>query len=291
MKLLKILGTITMMVLLTACNDQNEVVQVENGNEVEQSDTGAETSSYEETPENDNLEIDNETVEAGSNMTFSVSESFGSERDVNATLSADDAFLSMVQLISNLFELELSGHHMELTYSYSHQTSRSSWNGRLFRDASHAELDFTAWNELTMPVISIEIDAVTRIGRSVHSMITTSVGPSDEATWEDIRMMSQPELQDFFGTVDDNEINVALDFAYEVANQFFAVGVAEISFGFSGDEISDLESFTGYSLPFTATSEQGQVIEIFLLRGVNELTSLHTPFTEEEASPLISNEN
>lgn len=244
-----------------------------------------------------NLEDDNQLIEIDENLselietiTFSEREVLDMERDVNETISIEKAFQFMVSLIADVTEIEVTDLHIELAYEYNHHVSRSSWNGAVFRDISHAELGFETWDETTMPLLFIELDALTGHGRSIHNLSRNSAGPFDDVTWGEVHDMTDQELSELFPILTEAEISDALDVASNIANRFFQVSdIVDISFGFFDGEPIELETFVGGSLPFTATNEQGQLIEIFLLRSVNELSVLHTPFTDEEIAPLRSN--
>ena len=222
-------------------------------------------------------------------MTFSVQEPVGQARNVDETIAEDVEFSLMVALVDDVLDVDLSGAHIELVYQHNPHVSRSGWQGSVFRDEAHAGLDFMARDEATMPLLFVTLDAVSGRGLGIHRMIYDSAGPADNVTWSEVFEMTNNDLRELFPTLTEAEISTAKEATYDIAQRFFGDDViVDITFGFHGDEVLELANFVGDSLPFTI-STANQLVEIFLLRGVNELSSLHTPFTDDEVAPLLSN--
>lgn len=261
-----VLSAVFLLVLLGCENGQNDN---DNLNSVEESDDSS-------------VEANEKLVTFLEDVTFSVEETVELERSEDEIISAKDAFSIMVSLVADILEIEMAGMHIELAYRYNPYVCLSSWIGLVFRDVSHVEVDFMDWNEETMPIILVELDALSGQGRRIHSQVHNSKGPVYNMTWEEVYEMTNEELFEFFQTLNEVEIEEALNIAYDIAHRFFEVNeVIDVSFGFFDDEPIELETFVGDSLPFTATNDQGQMIEILLLRNVNELFVLHTTLTDE----------
>ena len=207
---------------------------------------------------------------------FSIIEgfSYGDNRTSGSEeISLEVAAMIGAQYILDIFNESLDGKYLQLTYSYNHHISESTWSGQVFSDASHLEKE----TSLELALFTFTIDAITK-ARLRISVNIANLKQLHGLSWEEILALDDEAWLALFPMPDEAEINDAKSVAEAFARKHFNESeVVSVQPGFYHD--ANLYVLPA-SLVFHAIDSTDARIDLMLQRTTNALVSISTPLDE-----------
>ena len=169
--------------------------------------------------------------------------------------------------ILDIFNDDLDGMYMELTFDYNHQISHSTWNGRIARTATefNPKYDLTA-GEFPPLLLTFMIDAFTGERLGISNVEDDSLTPF---SFE----MNEGELLELFPEPGEEEVEQLTAIAYEYAERHFGRGMV---FNIELNSVDSIYNPSPY-LSFIAIDNEDRVIEVSIRRETLELELIFTP--------------
>jgi len=239
---------------------ENEVVSDEmeqNTTEMEQNTTEVEQNRTYISPLDDDITLGDFTVIEGFH---------GFPGDRSEILSIEEASIIGGTYILDVFNENLDGMYMEMTFNYNPHISHSRWIGTI----APSPEDFGDEDEGFVPgLIMFTLDAMTgeRLSISNHDV---------EFIHETINSLE--EFEELFSEPDDDELEIMIATAHHYAQRHFDHEIAiNITLGIYYNGVTDSAYFPSETLTFVAADDEGRAIEISIQRESMQLISISTP--------------
>ena len=238
----------------------------------EATDVAENTKATDENLDNQENLVENNT-EPLTLGAFSILEGrYGFPGDMSNAITLEEAANIGGQYVLDIFDNNLDGKYMELTFNYNPHISQSTWIGNI----GEAAEDFVGEAEgFHAALIVFTLDAFTGERLSIDNLELTFFETADQS---DIWSMSDDELLVSFPAPDNNEIEILSTLALDFAVRHFDSDSVTVELGFYPEGEVGFVYFPFPIITFLAiNTTTDQVVEISIEREFRELSSIRVP--------------